>query len=147
MSHWHNKTPTVSSSLARGRGKQISRIFCRRSSSHNLSDESRDMFSILFPLRSTIVDIAIDTHVDADHPITEQELSLALSNHKSTSPGDEGRTCQILCHLRRCGTNHLLNLHNVSWSYCKLPTSWKHAHIIPIPIIPILDCSQDHIPP
>lgn len=76
--------------------------------------------------------------LDVGHRYKEGRMSFiktwrSCSRDKSSSPGDDGISYQFLYQLSRNGTHHLLNLFNVAWSHCKLPTTWKHARKIPIP--------------
>jgi len=73
---------------------------------------------------------------EADAPFTRHELLAAIKTSKSTAPGDDGITYDIIRLLAKVqvqGRNPLLDLFNLTYSTGILPTSWKQATIIPIP--------------
>ena len=73
---------------------------------------------------------------EADIPFSADELFAAIKTSKSTAPGDDGITYDIIRLLAKVqvkGKNPLLDLFNLTYSTGSLPTNWKKATIIPIP--------------
>lgn len=73
---------------------------------------------------------------EADAPFTREELLAAIKTSKSTAPGDDGITYDIIRLLAKVqvkGKNPLLDLFNLTYTAGILPTTWKQATIIPIP--------------
>lgn len=67
-------------------------------------------------------------------PITHDELLLAVKHGKSTAPGHDRLTYDILNALLVVqGDNPLLDLFNMSFAAGCLPPPWKAALIVPIP--------------
>ena len=67
------------------------------------------------------------------YEITEWELENALSKGRSTSPGEDGITYDVLRLLAQVPGNPLLHLYRMSLCEGVLPKSWTHSLIIPIP--------------
>ena len=72
-------------------------------------------------------------HDECDVPYTEWELDAALARGRSTSPGEDGVTYNIIRLLRRVPGNPLLVLYNMSHAEGQLPTSWTSSIVVPIP--------------
>ncbi|GBM75084.1 hypothetical protein AVEN_197444-1 [Araneus ventricosus] len=60
------------------------------------------------------------------------ELKRALSPTRSTCPGPDGITYNMLRHLDGSSLLHLLRLFNRMWSEQLFPTKWHEAIVIPI---------------
>ena len=67
------------------------------------------------------------------YEITERELENALTKGRSTSPGEDGITYDVLRLLAQVPGNPLLHLYRMSLCEGVLPNSWTHSLIIPIP--------------
>ena len=68
--------------------------------------------------------------------ITKFEIDLALSNGKSTAPGEDGITYQVIRYLNDdiCdGINPVQLLFTSIYREGSMPWQWKHSMIIPIP--------------
>ena len=68
--------------------------------------------------------------------ITQMEIDLALSHGKSTAPGEDGITYQVIRHLNSniCdGINPIRLLFTAIYREGVLPWQWKHNLIIPVP--------------
>ena len=76
---------------------------------------------------------ALSTWGVTDSPITRDELLRAVKHGKSTAPGEDGVTYDIINCLVSIEDGPLLNLYNMSFSEGRLPKAWKKAIIIPIP--------------
>ena len=68
-----------------------------------------------------------------DHPITDEELRLALLQGRATAPGDDGITYSTLRLIAQVPGNPLLTLYNLSLSEGALPEEWTRSTILPIP--------------
>lgn len=66
-------------------------------------------------------------------PFTLQELQHALKSLRNTSPGPDDIPNWCLKHAGSSLQQTLLHAYNLSWKTGKLPTPWKHSHIISIP--------------
>lgn len=58
---------------------------------------------------------------------------VAVKKGKSTAPGADGITCDILNCLAGMEKGPLLDLFNMSFSLGRLPRGWKEAVVVPIP--------------
>ena len=67
------------------------------------------------------------------YEITEWELENALAKGRSTAPGEDGITYDVLRLLAQVPGNPLLHLYRMSLCEGVLPKSWTHSLIIPIP--------------
>lgn len=76
---------------------------------------------------------ALNTGDVTDTEITRDELLKAIKFGKSTAPGEDGITYDILNCLASVEDGPLLNLFNLSFREGKLPRAWKKAIIIPVP--------------
>ena len=70
---------------------------------------------------------------DDDVPLTEDELRRALAGTKTTAPGDDGLTYQVLRLLQKVPGNPLLHLFNLCFRQGHVPSAWTSSTIIPIP--------------
>ncbi|XP_045122682.1 uncharacterized protein LOC123511125 [Portunus trituberculatus] len=78
--------------------------------------------------------MALRTDVLTDQiPFTENELRMILRPKKSTAPGLDGITYDIIIILASLKGNPILRLYNLIWTDNELSGAWKHAIIIPIP--------------
>ena len=68
-----------------------------------------------------------------DMLITEDELRRALIRCKTTAPGDDGITYQVLRLLLKVPGNPLLQLYNLCLSRGYVPRAWTSSTIVPIP--------------
>ncbi|XP_076049533.1 uncharacterized protein LOC143030260 [Oratosquilla oratoria] len=67
-------------------------------------------------------------------PISIDELLYAVKSGKSTAPGEDGLTYNIINALLNIdGKNPILDMFNVSYRNSTLPPAWKSAIIIPVP--------------
>ena len=67
-------------------------------------------------------------------PITIDELLHAVKSGKSTAPGEDGLTYDIINALLKVeGDNPILDMFNMSYRNSMLPPAWKSAIIIPVP--------------
>ena len=80
------------------------------------------------------IEIACASIDPTDHyQITEYELHSALQKGKSTAPGEDGITYNVLRLLGEIPSNPLLQLYRMSLSQGVLPQKWTESLIIPIP--------------
>ena len=66
-------------------------------------------------------------------PFTENELLNAVKKGKSTAPGEDGLTYEVLNCLITMKNSPLLDLFNLSYENGRLPIKWKIALIVPVP--------------
>lgn len=84
--------------------------------------------------RQATIEMALRTDGLTDQiPFTENELRMALRPRKSTAPGLDGITYDIINLLASLKGNPILRLYNLVWTDAHLPGAWKHAIVIPIP--------------
>ena len=76
---------------------------------------------------------ALNTGDVSDVAITKDELLHAIKTGKSTAPGEDGITYDVLNCLASMEDSPLLHLYNLSFREGKLPREWKKAIIIPVP--------------
>ena len=93
----------------------------------------RDALICHQPQRLALVHHYMTLVDDTCIPITLDELLCAVRPGKSTAPGQDGLTYDILYPLLALPDNPILDLFNMSYSSSTLPLSWKSALIIPIP--------------
>ena len=67
------------------------------------------------------------------HLHSKKQVRMALRPKKSTAPGLDGITYDIINLLASLKGNPILRLYNLIWTDNKLPGAWKHAIIIPVP--------------
>ena len=72
-------------------------------------------------------------HPSDDKPITKVEFHRAVKIGKSTSPGMDGITYDIIRFLSSISGNPVLKLYNMIWSGGNLPKMWKRAIMVPVP--------------
>ena len=65
--------------------------------------------------------------------ISHDELLRTIKSDKSTAPGEDGITYEVLNCLASMENSPLLDLFNMSFFNGKLSRAWKKALIIPIP--------------
>lgn len=106
------------------------------SSFDSLPNEVQQRLIVKQPQRENkIKDRCRDAHASDDYPITQWELNKALSHGRSTAPGEDGITYEVL-RLLNMNTNRgnpLLDLFNLSLDNGELPSQWTSSMIIPIP--------------
>ncbi|XP_042891046.1 uncharacterized protein LOC122265711 [Penaeus japonicus] len=68
-----------------------------------------------------------------DIPLTEDELRRALAGTKTTAPGDDGLTYQVLHLIQKVPGNLLLHLFNLCFRQGYVPSAWTSSIIVPIP--------------
>lgn len=68
-----------------------------------------------------------------DLPFTTEELDAALALcSRSSSPGPDGISYRILCHLGERARNALLDIFNESWRDGNVPQEWKTSRLVPL---------------
>ncbi|XP_068223148.1 probable RNA-directed DNA polymerase from transposon BS [Palaemon carinicauda] len=72
-------------------------------------------------------------HPSDKKPISQEEFRRCLKNGKSTAPGMDGVTYDIIRFLATVHGNPVLRLYNMIWSGGSLPKMWKRAIMIPVP--------------
>ena len=84
-------------------------------------------------LRTNFYKRKIDSKSPTDVDFTEFEFTNALKTGKSTAPGIDGITYDIIALLAMIKGNPLLKLFNLIFRKGKLPKAWKEFLMIPIP--------------
>lgn len=82
--------------------------------------------------RRETINMALNTGNITDVDITKDELLRAIKYGKSTAPGEDGVTYDILNCLASIDEGPLLHLFNLSFREGRLPRAWRKAIIIPI---------------
>ena len=66
-------------------------------------------------------------------PFTKWELLNAVKKGRSTAPGEDGLTYDVINWLIGLDNSPILDLFNLSYRSGRLPCKWKTALIVPIP--------------
>ena len=83
--------------------------------------------------RRGLIEVAVNMGGPTCTDLTHDELLRAIKRGKSTAPGDDGMTYEVLNCLAAINDGPLLQLFNMSFREGRLPRAWKRATIIPIP--------------
>ncbi|XP_050700378.1 uncharacterized protein LOC126987455 [Eriocheir sinensis] len=117
-----------------GRAQDLMRQWQRASSLGGLPAQHQAELARHRERRMALVQHHVTLLDDTCVPITHDELLLAVKHGKSTAPGHDGLTYDILNALLVVqGDNPLLDLFNMSFAAGCLPPPWKAALIVPIP--------------
>ena len=73
------------------------------------------------------------------------KLKKAIKCAKNSSPGEDKIFYAMYKHLSSKSLDKILQLFNLIWSTGRLPSSWKHAVITPIPKIGKIPNTLVHI--
>lgn len=76
---------------------------------------------------------ALNTPAVTGVDITRDELLRAIKRGKSTAPGEDGITYEVLNALATIDDGPLLHLFNMSYREGRMPRAWKRSLIVPIP--------------
>lgn len=83
--------------------------------------------------RKETIDVG-ESREGQDLPFTREELDYAIKKaKKGTAPGTDGITTAMLKNLPEEAKRALLRYFNEIWEDGKLPGSWKHSVVVPIP--------------
>ncbi|XP_063866943.1 uncharacterized protein LOC135104011 [Scylla paramamosain] len=117
-----------------GRARELVLQWKEASSFSGLPAEHQEALNRQIPQRMELIRHSVSLPDDTCVPITHDELFSAVKLGKSTAPGKDGITYDILsAFLEVKVDNPVLDLFNLSLTAGKLPLSWKTAIIIPIP--------------
>ena len=83
--------------------------------------------------RNYAINSATSMEDDSCVEITEEEIMQSMKKGKSTAPGEDGITYDILSALLMVEGNPLLKLFNIIYKSGKIPHHWKKVIIVPIP--------------
>ena len=99
----------------------------------SLPQHTRDALDAWEIERKEQIQLSLNITAVSCQTITIHELLNAIKRGKSTSPGEDGVTYDILNALVSMENSPLLDLFNMSYLEGRLPKAWKKALIIPIP--------------
>ena len=113
---------------------ELANSFAQRTHSNNLSQKVKYTLSILSDLRDVVIKKAIETDdPDTDYDITDSEMETVTNINKSSSPGDDKITYQMIKQSGPKAKSVLKRIFNVIWNSGKMVKSWKIAAQIPLP--------------
>jgi len=98
-----------------------------------LPKETQSTLHDLKSMRKREIKQAIQRSASSDVDFTENEFQAALKKGKSTAPGEDGVTYDIIALVALIDGNPLLKLFNLVYRVGKLPKAWKKYLMIPIP--------------
>lgn len=107
--------------------------WAKASSLVSLPQHTRDALDAWEIERKEQIQSSLNITAVSCQTITIHELLNAIKRGKSTSPGEDGVTYDILNALVSMENSPLLDLFNMSYLEGRLPKAWKKALIIPIP--------------
>lgn len=113
--------------------ERLSEIWAKNSSFESLPDKIKKCLEDLKDWRKRIYEEKMDEESEMDVDFNEFELENALKRGKSTAPGKDAITYDIIGLLAQVEGNPLLKLFNLIWSKGKIPKKWKLFLMIPIP--------------
>ena len=117
-----------------GRAQLLLHTWVSASAVVGLPDSHKDALAQHRDRRMALICHSVSQADDTCVPITHDELLSAVKRGKSTAPGQDGLTYDVLNHLLTLtDQNPILDIINLSYSSGCLPPSWKSSVIIPIP--------------
>lgn len=116
-----------------GRAEELMNGWAKASSFASLPHDMQITLNNKATMRRKRVNHAISIEDESDTPITKWELIHAIHHGKSTAPGSDGITYDILNCVTKVQGDPLLTLFNMSYDSGELPGYWKEATILPVP--------------
>lgn len=116
-----------------GRANQLADKWAEAASVDSLPAAVREAVNGWEEERRGIILRALNTPSLTEAEITRDELLRAVKRGKSTSPGEDAVTYEILNALAAIKDGPLLRLFNMSYSEGRMPRAWKKSVIVPIP--------------
>ena len=117
-------------STAGGMANILADTFAANSSNENFSPEFLRHKKTMEDNFTRTDDCDNETGINA--PLTIQELKIAISSSKNSSPGPDGIPAILIKYFSESLLKFLLKLYNLIWKSKVFPVSWKLATIIPI---------------
>lgn len=102
-------------------------------SSDSLPQDVREAVKGWEEKRRSFILSSLNTEDVSGVEITKDEMLRSIKTGKSTAPGEDGITYEVVNCLASIDNGPLLQLFNMSLKEGKLPRTWKKAIIIPIP--------------
>lgn len=116
--------------------KEVDRLcenWSNNSKMDKMPDEIKNCLRELREWRIRNYENKISEDSEMDVEFTEWEFKNALKVGKSTAPGEDGITYDIILMLAKIEGNPILKLFNLIWEKGKLPKKWKLFLMVPIP--------------
>lgn len=116
--------------------KEVDRLceaWANNSRIDNMPDDIKECLGKLREWRVRNYEIKINENSEMDIGFSEVEFKNALKVGKSTAPGEDGITYDIILMLSKIEGNPILRLFNLIWEKGKLPKRWKLFLMVPIP--------------
>ena len=107
--------------------------FTQRTLVTNLPLHTKQDLTNKFRHRQKLINKAIHLSSTSNTPFTIQELHIALLRSRDTAPGEDNLTYSMISKSPIEIKTVMLRLFNKSFSLGKLPSSWKHSLLVPIP--------------
>ena len=117
----------------RGKADVLMRKWATASSIGNLPANFQASLSARRSQRRQLVEMQRGMMDETCLPFTRDELLLGIKNGRSTAPGMDGVTYDIINCLIMMKESPLLDLINLSYKNGRLPIKWKLALIVPVP--------------
>ena len=116
-----------------GKAKELMRKWATASSLGNLPVNIQASLRDRRSHRRQLVEMQMGVMDETCVPFTRDELLLGIKKGKSTAPGVDGITYEIINCLIMMEESPLLDLINLSYRNGRLPIKWKLALIVPVP--------------
>ena len=116
-----------------GKAEELVEGWAYASSMNSLPDRIRNKIVQKSSYRNHVISSATAIEDDSCVEITEEEIVQSIKKGKSTAPGEDGITYDILSALLMVEGNPLLKLFNMIYKNGKIPHHWKKVIIVPIP--------------
>ena len=127
------KTQAAAHENPRKKAEELVDEWAAASTVSNLPERIRNKIEVKSSIRKRHITNAISTDDDSCVDITEYELLHAIKKGKSTAPGEDGITYDILSALVMVEGKPLLKLFNMIYRTGKIPYHWKNVIIVPVP--------------
>jgi len=114
-----------------GKAKQLASHFAKVSSNENYSREFREKLQTTTdpPKQEPHADLSINA------AFTVEELTIAIAQKKGTATGEDMTSYILIKNLPPATLALLVQLYNLIWDKGEVPSTWKHALVVPIPKI------------
>ncbi len=117
-----------SNSTLKGKANALATHYAKVSSNQNYSPTFRETLNTDSdpPKQEPHVDLAIN------EPFNTEELTHAIASKRGTAPGEDMLSYVLFKHMPTPTLDLLTRLFNLIWEKGDVPSSWKHALVIPI---------------
>ena len=117
----------------KGKANELMKKWSSASSINNLPSNVQTSLSARRLHRHQLIEMQMGVGDETCLPFTREELFSGIKKGKSTAPGEDGMTYDVINCLIMMDDSPLLDLINLSYKNGRLPIKWKLALIIPVP--------------